>query len=108
MAQESGTVGRLISLGGLFGVSQRGRQLECLTRSVTAPIQILNDNARRIAVIIQNSTSVAATLYFGPDTVGITLAGGANLQIDWNFPWTGTVVADSVGTTIETLEVSVP
>lgn len=106
MANESGFNGRLLSLANLPGVPGRGRQTDPTNWTITGDTQILNENGRRISAIIQNTGVNNATLYFGNDALGLTLLPNANFQIDSLFPWTGTMRADSVNTTIEVIEVS--
>ena len=108
MAQESGFNGRLVSLGGIQGAIGRGRQTNPVVWTISAKTQILSENGRRQSAIIQNTGAVLATLYFGTDTVGMTLLPNGNIQIDINFSWTGNIWANSAGTTLETIEVSVP
>lgn len=108
MSQESGVAVKLVSLAGMVGVIGRGRQIAPVAWTIAALTQILNENGRRLTAIIQNTGTLNATIYFGNDTVGLTLLPNANLQIDADFPWTGNVWANSVGTTLEVIEVSVP
>jgi len=97
---ESGLFGAVVSLGGLIDKSGRGRVMVNGTHvpTNTVPVEILNANSRRVSAIIQNIDPGGEDCYlsFGETPTapnGITLRQYGSLQIDMNFPWTGSVVA---------------
>lgn len=109
MIEESGHSGSLVSLGGIVGVTGRGRKLAAQSIVGAATnFQLLNDNPKRVAAIIQclsNSPGIL-TVMLDPGVGGLILFPGASLQIDQNFPWTGPVWIDgaalSTGWCVET------
>jgi len=100
--QESGSGESLISLGGIRSLRGWGRRFDVASYQAggTVPyVNILQDNPKRIAAIIQN---------IGPDSIAVQAPGndwlfiitsGGSFQIDENFPFTGALLAYAVGPT---------
>jgi hypothetical protein len=115
-AQEAGSNVSLLSMGGVQGQPQRGRQSFSDYIAIGGPIyaEILPANGRRIAAIFQNLGPGTLTLGLGSGPLvafdGIVVGLGQAFQIDGDFPWTGSVWADSgaTTTTIAITELSVP
>lgn len=115
--QEPGYAGQLISLGGFKSSSKdRGRQVESRIDSLNnSEVVVLPANSRRIAAIIyiQATTTQPVGIAFGELTTSsdytVLLNSGDVFQIDYNFPWTGVVIAAcAAAATIYTTEISVP
>ena len=90
--QEPGYYGSLLSLGGLQGVSQRGRQAEASLVVIdnTKVYQLLSSNLHRIFALICNQSGQTIYISLGDGTVTpIPISDGGLLQIDKDMPWTG-------------------
>ena len=108
--RESGRLGQLHSLGGLWSRQGIGRVAEPqnLTVTTTEVLGILSANQGRISALIINKTGGTLTLDLGnTGTYSIVIASGGNFQIDDNFPWTLSVsaIAEGANCTVWVLEV---
>lgn len=88
----------LISLGGVKGVANRGRNVDIrsYTAADAAAHPIAQDNPQRIAMLITNNGTDSVPVDLGNGAAagyGHILAPGGSLQIDKNFPWTGEMSA---------------
>ena len=112
--QEAGYFGILMSLAGIAGKINRGRQSEAFTVAVdnTTTYQLLSANSQRIAAIISNTSGQTIYISLGDQTnLPIEILDKGALQIDVNFPWTGFVYAKGASATpgnVMIQEISVP
>lgn len=114
--QEPGYVGQLVSLGGFKASNKdRGRQVDSRQDTLNnSEVNILPSNGRRISALIYVYTAtVPVGISFGELTTSsdysFFLSAGDSFQIDYQFPWTGVVIAATSGVAlIYTTEVSVP
>lgn len=110
----------LISLGGVPGRVNLGRVLSSDSKTLTGigpPTPLMIDNPQRISAIIQNAGDPAlpgvaiVDVYLGGlNSIPIRLVENGTLQLDANFPWTGSVWVTCAGATpvVRYNEVSVP
>lgn len=114
--QEAGYVGQLVSLGGFKASGKdRGRQVESRQDTLNnSEVNVLPSNGRRISALIYVQSATAPVgISFGELTTSadysMFLAAGDCFQIDYNFPWTGVVIAATSGVAlVYTTEISVP
>jgi len=91
---ESGHNGLMISMGGILGRPGLGRRIDSTAFSLTTTaVMIIGDNPRRISAIIENQGPDSLALDFGGGINSISIHSGGNLQIDENFPYTGSIAA---------------
>ena len=114
LKQEAGYYGVLVSLAGIKGKENRGRQAETSTVVVDnrKVYQLLSSNLNRLAAIIINDSGQTVLISLGDlDAQTIQLIDHAILQIDQLLPWTGFVYAIGSSVTpgnILIQEISVP
>ena len=111
-ARESGYLGQMRSLGGLWGRTGSPRYVNPLNLTVTTTdvLSVLSENQRRIAAIIINKGTGSLDLDLGGSgAYSITLGVNDVLQIDESFPWTGVVngLAITSNCTVWVSEVSI-
>jgi len=113
--QEPGYQGRIISLGGIKGTQDHGRQafIDVWTSTGTGYLTV-PANSRRIALLLQNSLASSHRLRLSlgdlPTVEALALQPGESIQFDQFLPWTGSVVMTSeAGSTtfINIVEISV-
>lgn len=93
IAEESGHIGTLLSLGGIPALPSRGRELwheggTCSTGGTG--YQTLPNNPKRIAAMIASDGPGDLSILIGGNTIAI-LVPNSVFQIDSNYPWIGSV-----------------
>lgn len=114
--QEAGFYGaQLYSLSGKPGSKYRGRQCQTSWISLNNSFQLVfGENGNRISALIILSNVATAPMYISLGQVAtgteqFPLYPGQSFQIDGNFPWTGSVYAQTAGVgVIFATEISVP